>query len=248
MRPMRYALPLLALSLVAAAAQAQPLALPAPRVVQVTGEGEMTVVPDRAQLSMAIEARNVELATAERSVNEATRAALAALRGLGLKDEDISTASYAVNPEYDWVDNRQSFRGYLARREINLTLRDLTKMGDVMLKLTKAGVNQINPPVLQSSKLKQIERGALAAAMDDAVGQARVVAESLTMKLGPVRSVNVGGSALPPPMPEPRVMMMKASADAAGMSGNEQTGFSAGVIRVESRVAAEFELLPAAAP
>lgn len=242
---MRRLLPLLALGF-AAAAQAQPH--PAPRVVQVTGQGEATVAPDRAQLSMAIEARNADLAIAERSINDSTRAALAALKGLGLKDEDISTASYAVNPEYDWVDNRQVFRGYFARREINLTLRDLAKMGDVMQKLTKAGVNQINPPVLQSSKLKQIERGALAAAMDDAVGQARVVAESLTMKLGAVRSVNVGGSAVPPPLPSPRVMMMKASADAPEMGGNEQTGFSAGVIRVESSVAAEFELLPAPAP
>lgn len=242
---MRRLLPLLALGF-AAAAQAQPP--PAPRVVQVTGQGEATVAPDRAQLSMAIEARNADLAIAERSINDSTRAALAALKGLGLKDEDISTASYAVNPEYDWVDNRQVFRGYFARREINLTLRDLAKMGDVMQKLTKAGVNQINPPVLQSSKLKQIERGALAAAMDDAVGQARVVAESLTMKLGAVRSVNVGGSAVPPPLPSPRVMMMKASADAPEMGGNEQTGFSAGVIRVESSVAAEFELLPAPAP
>ncbi len=242
---MRRLLPLLALGF-AAAAQAQPS--PAPRVVQVTGQGEATVAPDRAQLSMAIEARNADLAIAERSINDSTRAALAALKGLGLKDEDISTASYAVNPEYDWVDNRQVFRGYFARREINLTLRDLAKMGDVMQKLTKAGVNQINPPVLQSSKLKQIERGALAAAMDDAVGQARVVAESLTMKLGAVRSVNVGGSAVPPPLPSPRVMMMKASADAPETGGNEQTGFSAGVIRVESSVAAEFELLPAPAP
>ena len=242
---MRRLLPLLALGF-AAAAQAQPS--PAPRVVQVTGQGEATVAPDRAQLSMAIEARNADLAIAERSINDSTRAALAALKGLGLKDEDISTASYAVNPEYDWVDNRQVFRGYFARREINLALRDLAKMGDVMQKLTKAGVNQINPPVLQSSKLKQIERGALAAAMDDAVGQARVVAESLTMKLGAVRSVNVGGSAVPPPLPSPRVMMMKASADAPEMGGNEQTGFSAGVIRVESSVAAEFELLPAPAP
>lgn len=245
---MRRLLPLFALGL-AATANAQPAGPgSAPRVVQVTGQGETTVAPDRAQLSMAIEARHAELATAERSVNDSTRAALAALKGLGLKDEDISTASYAVNPEYDWVDNRQVFRGYFARREINLTLRDLAKMGDVVLKLTKAGVNQINPPVLQSSKLKQVERGALAAAMDDAVGQARMVAESLTMKLGLVRSVNVGGSAVPPPMPAPRVMMMKASADAAEMSGNQQTGFSAGVIRVESSVVAEFELLPTAAP
>ena len=152
-------------------------------------------------------------------MNEGTRAALAALKGLGLKDEDISTAGYSVNPEYDWVNNQQTFRAYFARREINLTVRDLNKVGDVMLKLTKAGVNQINPPVLESSQIKQTERTALARAVEDATQQARVVAEGLSMKLGLVRTINAGSPDAQPPSPMPRVMAMKASADAAGASG-----------------------------
>jgi len=224
------------------------LADPAPGIVQVKGEGEAFAAPDRARLSMAIEARHVDLAAAEKKVNESTRAALAELKGLAIKDEDISTASYSVNPEYDWVNNQQKFRGYLARREVNVTVKKLDQIGDVILKLTKAGVNQINPPALESSQIKQAQRSALAAAMDDAVGQARVVAESLTLRLGSARTVNTTGEAIQPPMPMPRVMAMKAAADMAEMSGNEQVGFSAGLIRTTATVTAEFELLPTKTP
>lgn len=238
MRHLPLAAALLVFSVAAAAAE------PVPRVVQVSGQGEASIAPDRARLSVAIEARNPELHAAETKVNDGTRAALAALKGLGLKDEDIATAGYSVNPEYDWVNNQQSFRAYLARREINVTVRDLNKLGDVMLKLTKAGVNQINPPLLESSQIKQTERAALARAVEDATAQARVVAEGLSMKLGLVRSINAGSQGVPPPSPMPRMMAMKASADMAEMGGNEQTGFSAGLIRASATVSAEFELLP----
>lgn len=237
----------LALALAIAVFSAPALAAePPPRVVQVTGQGEASVAPDRARLSMAIEARNADLRAAEAKVNEGTRAVLAELKGLAIKEDDISTAGYSVNPEYDWVNNQQKFRAYFARREVNVTVRDLSKVGDVLLRLTKAGVNQINPPVLESSKIKETERLALSRAVEDATAQARVVAEGLTVKLGLVRTVNATSQGAQPPMPMPRVMAMKASADMVQqeMSGNEQTGFSAGLIRATSTVTAEFELLP----
>ncbi|MES2685090.1 MAG: SIMPL domain-containing protein [Pseudomonadota bacterium] len=229
---------------VAAAAHASSEPPAAPRVVQVTGQGEASIAPDRARLSTAIEARNADLKLAEARINESTRAALATLSSLGIKKEDISTASYSVNPEYDWVDNQQKFRAYFARREVNVTVRNLDQVGEVMLKLTKAGVNQINPPVLESSEVKESERLALAKAVADATAQAKVVAGGLSMKLGLIRTINATTQGSQPPQPMPRVMAMKASADMAEMSGNEQTGFSAGLIRTSSTVTAEFELLP----
>lgn len=239
----------LAAALLALAFSAVAVAEPTPRVVQVSGQGEATVVPDRARLSMAIEARNTELRTVETKVNDGTRAALVELKKLGLKDDDISTAGYSVNPEYDWVDNQQKFRGYYARREINVMVRDLDKIGAVLLQLTRAGVNQINPPVLESSKMKETERIALARAVADATAQARVIAEGLSLKLGLARSVNASSQGFQPPVPMPRVMMMKASADAAPeMSGNERVGFSAGLITATATLTAEFELVLATAP
>ena len=218
--------------------------VPAAGVVQVSGQGEASVAPDRARMSMAVEARNIELPAAEAKVNSSTRAALAALKKLGIKEEDISTAGYSVNSEYDWVNNQQKFRGYYARREINVLIKQLDQVGDVLLKLTAVGINQINPPVLESSQIKETERIALARAVDDANAQAKVIAEGLGLKLGLPRTVNASRQSFNPPGPRPVMAMMKMADSAPQESGNEQIGFSAGMIRATANLTAEFELLP----
>ena len=128
-------------------------------------------------------------------------------------------------------------------------MRKLDQIGDVLLKLTKAGVNQINPPLLESSQFKTAENRALSSAVENAKGQAQLVAEGLGMRLGPPRTINATGETIQPPVPMPRVMAMKAMDSAAAeMSGNEQVGFSAGLIRASATITAEFELVPAKAP
>ena len=235
-------LPLAASFLLLSAAQAQ-TAPAAARVVTVSGQGEATGVPDRARLSMAVEARNAALRTAEAEVNKVTRTYLAELKALGLKDEDLSTAGYSVNPEYDWVDNQQRFRGYLARRQIELTVRKLDQLGDVLLKATRSGINQMNPATLESSKQKEIERSALARAADDARQQARVLAETLGAKVGAARTINSSGvTPMPPPMP---MVKMAMRAEAADASGNAQMGMATGEIRATANVVVEFDLVGA---
>ncbi|MDP3856197.1 MAG: SIMPL domain-containing protein, partial [Stagnimonas sp.] len=59
------------------------------RAVTVSGQGEATGAPDRARLTMAVEARNLDLRVAEAEANKVVRAYLAELKTLGLKDEDI---------------------------------------------------------------------------------------------------------------------------------------------------------------
>ncbi len=238
---MRRTLPAALLALVAAAAQAE-APLPA-RTVQVTGEGEAVGAPDRARLSMSVEARNKELKSAEAQVNQVVRAYLAEAHALGATEADLSTASYTVNPEYDWVDNKQLFRGYHAQRQIEVKVNDLEKVGDYLLRATKVGINQVNPPVLESSKQKEIEREALKRATLDAQTQAKLIAETLGMKLGQARTVSTTTQSYQPPVPMVKMAMRSAMAEAAP-SGNEQMGFSGGQIRATSNVTAEFEMLP----
>jgi uncharacterized protein YggE len=241
---MRYST-LLAFTLAAVCATTVMAAEATAHIVQVTGQGEATTAPDRARLSVSVEVRNIELKAAETKVNDTARGYLADLKSLGIKDEDIATASYSVNPEYDYVNNQQKFRGYRAVRSIDVTVRDLAKLGDVLLRATKAGINQVNPPVLESSQIKASERAALTRATEDAQAQAKVIAEALSMKLGSVRTISTGTQGYQPPMPMMKVMSMRAaSADAPAMSGNEEMGFSGGLIRSNASVTAEFELLP----
>jgi uncharacterized protein len=240
MRLIRLA-PLL-LSIAAATTWAGETVAPA-HTVTVTGEGEATAQPDRARLSVSAEARNADLKAAETQVNTAARGFLAELKKLGIADEDITASAYSVSLEYDWVNNQQKFRGYHAVRGFEITVRDLNRLGDVLLKATQAGINQVNAPMLESSQTKAAQRSALARATEDALAQAKVMATALGVKLGAALAISANDARLSPPVPMVKAMAVRASA-ADAVDGNTELGFSAGLLRSTASVTASFELLP----
>ncbi|MDD3761927.1 MAG: SIMPL domain-containing protein [Nevskiales bacterium] len=214
---------------------------PAPRVIAVNGSGEVRVLPDRARLNLAVDALDDDLKVAEGKVNTVVRAYLAKAKALGAKSEQIATSGSSINPEYVWDDKTRQRKlvGYRARREIVVEVDDLEKLGDFILGATKAGVNNVSPPVLESSRAQALEREALAKAAEDAQARARVLAQSVGARLGPARSIHASGS-MPPPVPM-KVMAMRA--EAAFDSGNQEMGVSTGQISVSATVQAEFDLI-----
>ncbi|HEY0973039.1 MAG TPA: SIMPL domain-containing protein [Solimonas sp.] len=229
--------------LLAAPLLAAPLAQAeeSPRLIAVTGQGEVSVKPDRARLNLAADAMNADLKAAEAEVNKIVRAYLVEAKTLGTKEEHISTAGISINPEYVWDEKarRQQLVGYRARRDINVVIENLDKVGDYILRATKVGVNHVSAPALESSKSGALIEQALVNAANDARTKAKLLAETLGMKLGAVRTLRVNDYA-PPPMPM-KVMAMRA--EAADMGGNQEMGFAAGEIKYSASAVIEFDLI-----
>jgi len=213
---------------------------PMPRVIAVSGEGEVSVKPDRAQLSMSVEKLDPDLKKAEAEVNRVVRAYLAEAKTLGAKDEHVSTTGVSINPEYVWPEGggARRFTGYRVSRQISVRIENLDKLGDFILRATAAGVNQVNPPSLESSKRKELEREALAKAADDARDKARVLAETLKVRLGVAYRITESGV----DMPAPVMYQMKASR-AAAADEEAGMGIALGEIKLHANVSVEFELL-----
>lgn len=228
-----------ALTLVAAALPAQ-AADEMHRHVAVSGEGEVSVQPDRARLHLGITRLNPELRVAETEVNKVMRAYLAEAKQLGVKDENLNSTGVSIQPEYVWDEKDRNNRlvGYRVSRDIDVLVLSLDRLGDLVLRATQVGVNQVQPPQLESSRARDIQQQALVKAALDAQARARLLAETLGMKLGPVHQINAAESSPQPPMP--KVLAMRA--DAAG-GGNQEMGINAGELRYSASVNAEFELL-----
>lgn len=216
---------------------------PPPRIVAVSGQGEVSTKPDRARLSLAADAMNADLKTAEATVNKIVRAYLVEAKALGVKDEKISTAGISINPEYVWdeKDRQQKLVGYRARRDIEVIIEDLDKLGDYVLRATKVGINHVSSPVLESSKSEALSREALVKAANDARSKAKLLADTLGMKLGAARSVRVNDYT-PPPVPMVKAMAMRAEM-ASDAGGNQEMGFAGGEIKYTANAAVEFDLL-----
>lgn len=212
------------------------------RSVNVTGQGEVSVKPDRAQLSLGVEASNAELKAAEAEVNKVVRAFLAEAKSLGLKDEQISTAGVSIQPEYVWDEKarRQKFNGYRASRQIVLRIDNLDRIGDLILAATKVGVNQVSAPQLYSTRAKDVAREALVKATEDARSKAQLLAATLGVKLGSVRNLSANDNSQPPPV---MYKAMAARVEMADQGGNAEMGFSAGEIKYNASVNADFDLI-----
>jgi len=210
------------------------------RSVSVSGQGEVTVKPDRARVSLGVDAVSLELKAAESEVNKVSRAFLTETKALGIADADVSTSGVGINPEYAWIEqtHTQKLTGYRASRQIEVLVRDLDKLGDLILRATKAGVNRVSPPQLESSRAKDLTNQALVKAAEDARTKARLLAETLGAKLGPIYRLNAADVSSPPPMPFKAMAMRAEAAD-----GNAEMGINTGDIRYNATLSAEFDLL-----
>ncbi|HUR42100.1 MAG TPA: SIMPL domain-containing protein [Verrucomicrobiae bacterium] len=234
----RHAGPLLALILLPAAALAHDA--PPPRVVAVNGQGEVAVKPDRARLHLSIEKIDPDLKRAEAEVNKVVRDFVREAKALGAKDEQLATSDVSINPEYVWPEGarERKFTGYRVMRQIEVRIDNLDRLGDYILRATQVGVNQVSPPALESSKATEVERQALVKAAEDARGKARLLAETLGVKLGVLARVTESGVSAPPVMYEMKAMRAQAA------DGNAEMGMQLGEIRYRASVSAEFDLLP----
>jgi len=232
------------LVLVAGAAGAQmpgvaPMQMP--RTISVSGTGTIDATPDIARLALAVQRRDTNMQVARDATVKVSKAFLALCSKLGIKESKIRTSGLTIQPEYRWdeKENKQIFTGYFVQRQLQVEINDLDKLGDVIEGAIDAGVNEVSPPQLDSSKRKDLNRDALAAATADAKANAERIATSLGVKLGPVRTVVAGGAGPPPmPMQEIRVSAMAMSDGAAKIAN-----YVPGEISFESRVDATFDVV-----
>ncbi len=234
-----------ALLLCSMTAQAIETTAPDRRSVNVSGRGEVSVTPDRARLSMSVEVTKPDLRAAQMEINRVVREYLAQVKALAIKDEDVSTAGLSIRAEYDYnVKGGRRFLGYHISRGIEIVVRDLDKIGDVLLRATNAGINNVSDPLLESSKSEDLQRQALAKAAEDARAKAKVLADALGVKLGAIHTLNANTEYTPPPVvAQARFRTLAATADAAE-SGNDQIGFAAGQIKYAATLNADFDLTP----
>jgi len=224
-------LPLLMLS----ACQPAPVSEPR-RLVSVSGEGEISVAPEIATVRLAIDARNRDLAAAQQKAGETVAAVLALVDEIGIPREAVQSTQLHVQPEYDWHEGEQRFRGYLVHREIRVELEDLSKLGPLLERALSAGVNNVGAPELDVKDARKLHREVLRLAAADARANAEALAETLDATLGEARRISAVESG--PPVPMARMEQHFLAADAK----SAEDSYESGRIVVRANVQAEFEL------
>jgi uncharacterized protein YggE len=224
--------------LIALASQAGMATEPDPRLIAVTGVGEVRVAPDRATLQLGVESRQLDLAAARREVTQAVAEFLTFCEKMGIAEKDLATSGLTIQPEYSWNNNVRRLTGYFVARSLNVNLTDLDKLGGLIEGAVDQGVNQVSEPVFGLSDRGRFQRQAMAAAAEDARRNAVALAEALNVSVGPIISITAMGPGSAPP-PRPMMMRMEAAADAGGGAQTYRSGEITFSVQVEARFAIE---------
>lgn len=229
-----------ALTNVTAAAEAE-----RPRIIAVSGQGEVQAEPDQAIVTLGVESRKLKLEEARAEVTRTIEAVLKLTRDLKIDQKYVRATRINVQPEYNW-DNTARERnliGYFVARQVEVDLRDLDKLGALLEKATDLGVNQLGDPRLTSSKRRDLERDALARAVQDARLNAQAIAQAAGAKLGAARTISASSGYVPMPM------MMRAKTMAMSAESNDAAqSYQSGQMTFNGNVQVEYDLIVTATP
>lgn len=208
------------------------------RSVSVSGQGEVQAEPDQAIVTLGVESRKLKLEDARAAVSKTVEALLKLTRDLKIDQKYVHATRISVQPEYNW-DNTARERnliGYFVSRQVEVDLRDLDKLGQLLEKATDAGANQVSDPRLDSSKRHDLERQALAKAVEDARLNGEAIAKAAGAKLGAARTISASSGFVPVPMQQMRVKAMAAEASDASQS------YQSGQMMFNGNVQVEYDM------
>lgn len=171
---------------------------PAMNTITVSGEGKSTATPDIAKFTFTVFETAPVISDAQSKATEKTDGALSALTELGVKEEDVKTTSSSISPQYDYgqpcypgmacPNQTPKISGYQVSHTVEVTVRDITKAGEVLSKLGALGVQNVYGPEFTLDDPEKVKAEARAEAIEKAQAQAKTLAKDLGVRLGKVVS------------------------------------------------------------
>jgi uncharacterized protein YggE len=203
--------------------------------LKVEGTGSVKIQPDIAAVVLGVVTENSQLKVSQEENTTRMNAVLRALRQMGIPSEDIQTRLYNITPQYDFIEGKQVFRGYRVEHMLEITIRDMDRIGGIIDSAVESGANQVNSIEFTLANQRVYYQQALNAAVDDAAAKVRTLAGKLGIEVSkvPVRIIETGY--------EPEIPVMPFAYQAAAPVTPVQTG----QIEITARLEAIFVYKPA---
>lgn len=158
--------------------------------VYVEGSAELDVAPDLMTFTLLLETTDLDLAKAKAEVDARSTLLIDTCKKLGLKPDAIATTALSISPQYDYKDQGRVFTGNHVSRQVDITLKDLTKYPQVMKAFVDAKISQTVDTKLSVSDSKALTDKTLMAAMADARSRAERLAKAEGKALGEPFSIS----------------------------------------------------------
>jgi uncharacterized protein YggE len=213
----------------------QPQSTPEGRVI-VIGEGSVHVPPDYAQIRSGVTTRAKTVKEASEANSKLMGAITAALLETGIGQKDIQTARFSIQPVYapPQPAAEPKLSGYSVSNQVAVTIRQISKVGEILDRLVTAGVTDVgNIAFLLSDPSRALDQ-AREAAVADARRKAELYARASGVGLGRVAWITED-SGYAPSIPMAASRAQTAMAAPVPIAGGEDT--------LEARITVGYDIV-----
>jgi uncharacterized protein YggE len=206
-----------------------------PRTINVTGNAQVILAPDIAYISIGVHSEAKSATEAVATNNSQTQAVIDAIKGQGVDAKDIQTTNFSVYQQEKYSPSGEDLGSFfMTDNTVYVTMRDLSKIGDILDASINAGANNIYGITFDV----QDKETALASGRDQAMADAKAQAEELTKAagatLGAVQSISYYSSAPTP--------IYESKAVPAGVGGGGSVPISSGQLTLTVSVTVTYAI------
>ena len=178
--------------------------------ITVTGEGQVTALPDIATVTMTIRETGKTVPEAQKNAEAKVKAGITALASLNVSDKDTKTLSYTVYPKYENVPvsygassmmypqpTNQKIVGYEVSETIEVKVHKIDQAGEIIGALGAANITEISGPSFTVENMDKVQAEAKAKAIANAKEKAQAIAKALGVDIGEIMQFNENSGGYP---------------------------------------------------
>lgn len=169
-----------------------------PRTVTVSAEGKVTVIPDTTRINISVVTDGKTADEVQQKNTETMNKVLDYVKNTGVEAKDIKTTFYNLYPRYDYIEGRQIPAGFSLTQGVEIKVRDLKKVGEIVTGTVSRGANQVSGIEFFVDDPEAARAEARKQAFEKARAKAKEVAKLAGVRLGQVVTFSESISGEPP--------------------------------------------------
>ena len=203
------------------------------KVISVISEGSVKVKPDMASIHVGVQTENKSSKVAQQENATKMSKVMEVLKGLKIADADIKTSQYSIYPieTYSEKDQRSYITGYRVINTLEITIKDITKVGAVIDAVTANDANTISNIQFTVADPDKYYLLALENATGKAKAKAEVLAKQFGIKIGLPSQINETSGGYNPP-----IMYQTMDAVKSRLESAPATSISTGELEIRASV------------
>ena len=126
-----------------------------PRLITVTGDAEVRVVPDEVILNLGVETWSKDLKAAKTENDQRVQKILQLAKTFGIESKHVQTDYISIEPRYEDQWEHRNFIGYFVRKTVAITLRDTSRFEALLSRALEAGADYVHGVQFRTTDLRK---------------------------------------------------------------------------------------------